>query len=51
MISVSVSKVALNNRLKLKSLSGIVIFMLCGIKGANKGNRPSALELIATFNL
>jgi hypothetical protein len=48
-ISVSVSKVALNNRLRLKLLSDIFIFILYSIESASKGNKPLALELIATF--
>lgn len=51
MISVSVGKVALDNRLRLELLSGIVISMLYSIEGANKGNRPSVLELVVTPNL
>lgn len=49
MISVSVGKVALNDKLRLESLSDIFISMLCSIKGASKGNRPLALELVATL--
>ena len=51
MISVSGGGVALDNRLRLESLSGIVVSMLCGIEGAGEGNRPSALELVATLDL
>jgi len=50
-ISVSVSGVALDDRLRLESLSGIVVSMLCGIEGAGEGNRPLALELIAPLDL
>jgi hypothetical protein len=50
-ISVSVGGVALDDRPRLDSSSGIVISMLCGIEGAGEGNRPSALELVATLDL
>jgi hypothetical protein len=50
-ISVSVSGVALDNRSRLESLSGIVVSMLCGIGGAGEDNRPLALELVATLDL
>ena len=49
MISVSVGGVALDDPLRLESPSDIFISMLYGIEGASKGNRPSALELVATL--
>jgi hypothetical protein len=48
-ISVSVDKIALDNRLRLESPNDIFVSMLYGIKGAGKGNRPLALELVATL--
>ena len=49
MISVSVGGVALDDRPRLESLSGIVVSMLCGIEGAGEGNRPLALELVGSL--
>jgi hypothetical protein len=48
-ILVSVSRVALDDRLRLESLSDIFLSMLYSIEGASKGNRPLALELVATL--
>jgi hypothetical protein len=48
-ISVSVSSVALDNGLRLESLSDIFISILCNIEGASKGNLPLALELVVTL--
>jgi hypothetical protein len=50
-ISVSVGRVALDDRSGWESSSGIFASMLCGIEGAGEGNRPMALELVATFEL
>jgi hypothetical protein len=48
-ISVSVGEIALGNGLRLESPSDILVSMLCGIEGAGGGNRPLALELVATL--
>jgi hypothetical protein len=50
-ISVSVGVVALDGRPRLESSSGTFIRMLYGIEGAGEGNRPLALELVATLEL
>ena len=49
MILVSVSRVALDDELRLESLSETFIYMLYDIEGASKGSRPWALELVATL--
>ena len=46
MISVSVSRVVLDDRPRLESLGSIVISMLYSINGASEGNQPLALELV-----
>ena len=51
MISVSVGGVALDNRPRLESSSGIILSMLCNIEGAGEGNRPLALELVAALEI
>ena len=49
MIFININNIVLDNKLRLKLLSNIFIFMLYNIKGDNKGNRPLALKLIATL--
>ena len=48
-ISVSVGGVALDDGLRLESLSDIFVSMLCSIEGAGEGSRSLALELVATL--
>jgi hypothetical protein len=50
-ISVSVGGVALDDWPRLELSSNIVISMLYGIEGPGEGNRPLALELVATLDL
>jgi hypothetical protein len=50
-ISVSIGRVALDNRPRLELLNSIIISILYSIEGASKGNRSSVLELIVTLNL